>query len=57
MNKHGTDMWLKNYAKKILVSDKELNDVNSERLKMALIYRTLTQWIMIIICISLPIQW
>ena len=42
---------------KMLVSEKELRNVNFERSKKALIYIKLTQWIMIIICIWLSIQW
>ena len=30
-------MWLKNYAKKTLVCEKELSDINFERLKNALV--------------------
>ena len=35
---NGNNMWWKNYAKKILVSEEELNDINFESLKSALLY-------------------
>ena len=39
MNKHGSNNWWKNYTKKLLVSEKELSDINFEKLKKKVLMR------------------